>query len=211
MSEEKKSVFETLYAIDTTKKVKTKNGLSYLSWASALAEVKKIYPNMKYEVLHQVDANGNGRPWFTDDNSGWVEVTVTIDGESQTEMLAIMDFKNKAIPKDNISSVDANKSIKRCLVKCLANFGLAMHIYEGEDMPEETARANELKSEIAELLKKKCVTDSGKTEAGNYCKAAEKEAFPTLDDDAISGNYKNIDDADILETLKKKLMKIRVK
>ena len=31
---------------------------------------------------------------------------------------------------------DINKTLMRCLVKCLAMFGLAIYIYAGEDMPE---------------------------------------------------------------------------
>lgn len=211
MAETKKSVFETLYGTDTSKKFKEKNGLTYLSWASAWAEVKKLYPDATYKVLHQIDERGNGRPWFTDDNSGWVEVEVTIDGMSQTEMLAIMDFKNKSIQKDNITSADANKSVKRCLVKCLALFGLALHVYEGEDVPEDVAKANDLKAEITELAKKKCATEVGKTKVKELCVAAEKSAFPLLDDDAITGNYNSIDDVDVLENLKKKIMAIRAK
>ena len=37
----KTNYFKTLYDIDVSSKVSDKNGLSYLSWASAWAEVKK--------------------------------------------------------------------------------------------------------------------------------------------------------------------------
>ena len=41
--ENKKSVFETLSAINVSGKTEKKNGLTYLSWAYAWAEVCKVY------------------------------------------------------------------------------------------------------------------------------------------------------------------------
>ena len=212
MAEKNKSVFETLYAIDVSKKIKEKNGLSYLSWSSAWAEVKKIYPNVTFIVIPQImDDFGNTRPWHDDGKTGWVEVSVTIEEESITETLPIMDFKNKAIPVENITSTDANKAMKRCLVKCLALFGMATFIFEGEDLPEEATKTLTLKAEIKELVAKKCTTDKGKTKVAELCKAAEKEADPMMDDADITGNYMNIEDIDVLEKLKKQLLAVRVK
>lgn len=208
---ETKSVFETLNNIDVSKKVKEKNSLTYLPWSSAWAEVKKLYPDATFEVIPQTDQFGNKRPWHDDGKSGWVEVAVTINGQTLTETLAIMDFKNKAIPADQITSTDANKSYKRCLVKCLAMHGLGLYIYEGEDVPEETSKLLELRTAIKELVTKKCSTDKGKAKVGDLCKAAEKEANPLLADDEITGNYMNIDDVDVLEKLKKQLLTVRIK
>ena len=47
--------------------------------------------------------------------------------------LAVMNYSNKAIT--NPTSVDINKSQMRCFVKCIAMFGLGLHIYAGEDIP----------------------------------------------------------------------------
>jgi len=212
MSENVKSVFETLYAIDVSEKTKEKNGLTYLPWSSAWAETKKIYPNATFDTIPQImDEFGNTRPWHDDGKTGWVEVAVTIEGETITESLPIMDFKNKSIPAENITSTDANKAMKRCLVKCLALFGMATFIFEGEDLPEETTKTLTLKAEIKELVVKKCSTDKGKTKVAELCKAAEKEANPLTDDADITGNYANIEDVDILEKLKKQLLAVRVK
>ena len=38
---------------------------------------------------------------------------------------------------------DINKTLMRCLVKCLAMFGLAIYIYAGEDMPETVEASNQ--------------------------------------------------------------------
>ena len=45
-----KSVFETLFEINVNDHVEKKNGLSYLSWPYAWAEVKKRFPDANYKV-----------------------------------------------------------------------------------------------------------------------------------------------------------------
>ena len=119
MAEKKKGIFATLSAINTADKIKEKNGYKYLSWSKAIQLVKNVYPKTTFEIIPQVvDESGNTIPWHDDGKTGWVEVSVKIeadDGEVQEtkEMLAIMDFRNNAIPSEKITSVDANKSIKR--------------------------------------------------------------------------------------------------
>lgn len=208
---EKNSVFETLNAVDVSDKVKQKNGLSYLSWASTLAEVKKKYPDASFKVYPQImDEHGNTRFWHDDGKTGWVEVGVTINGVECIESLAIMDFKNKSIPAENITSVDANKSMKRCLVKACALHGLGLYIYEGEDLPEEASKTNELKAKIKELVIKKCaLSDKAKQKVAELCKAAEKKANPSLDDELITGNYNNIDDYEALKALERQLLAVK--
>ena len=204
-------VFNKLNAVDVSGKVKSKNNLTYLSWASAWAELKKLYPDATYRVFKQImDERGNTRFWHDDGRTGWVEVGVTIGGMEIVETLAIMDFKNKSIPADQITSVDANKSLKRCLVKACALHGLALYIYEGEDLPEELQRVNEVRARVAEIAGKKVkLSDAAKEKVVEYCKAAESKAFPDLDEDSIKGNYNNIEDVDILENLERQLLSIR--
>lgn len=211
MAETKSNVFNTLYKIDVSEKIKEKNGLSYLSWASAWAEVKKLFPDATYRIYPQVmDELGNTRFWHTDGKSGWVKVGVTINGVEQVEVLAIMNLKNQAIPAENITSTEANKAKQRCLVKACAMHGLALHIYEGEDIPEAVARAEELKELVADVVAKKVkLSDKAKAKVAELCKKAEKEANPDLDDELISGNYKNIDDVDVLEKLYNNILAVR--
>jgi hypothetical protein len=210
-TEIKNSVFNTLNDVDVSEKIKTKGKLSYLSWSSAWAEVKKRYPLATYRIVPQImDELGNTRFWHTDGKTGWVEVEVTIEDESISEVLAIMDFKNQSIVADDITSVDANKSLKRCLTKACAMHGLGLHIYNGEDLPENIIRAEELKEEIEILVGKKVkLSDAAKKKVGELCRKAEQEAFPELPDEAIIGQYKYIADVDILEKLKRQLIAVR--
>ena len=46
-----------------------------------------------------------------------------------------MDNYNKSIKEPTATQI--NNSIKRCLVKCFALFGLGLYIYRGEDLPED--------------------------------------------------------------------------
>jgi hypothetical protein len=208
---ENKTVFDLLNSVDVSEKIKDKNGLTYLSWASAWAEVKKKFPDATYDIKPQImDELHNERPWHDDGKTGWVEVGVTINGMEIVEVLAIMNYKNQAISVENITSVDANKAIKRCLVKACALHGLGLYIYEGEDLPEEATKTIELKEKVKALVTKKvALSDKAKEKVAELCKAAEKQANPDLDDELITGNYNNIEDVAILTNLEKQLMAVR--
>ena len=131
--EEKKSVFETLKAFDVSEHIEKKNGLSYVSWAWAWAELKKVYPNAYYTVYE----NKDGWNYFTDGRTGWVKTGVTVEGLEHIEYLPIMDYNNKSIPLDKITSFNVNTAIQRSLTKACARHGLGLYVYAGEDLPEE--------------------------------------------------------------------------
>ena len=208
---ENKGIFATLNAVDVSDKVKQKQGLTYLPWAAAWAEVKKVYPNADFNVYEQtIDEFGNTRPWFDDGRTGWVKVGAIINGDEKIMTLAIMNLRNQSIPADQITSTDANKSMMRCLVKAFALHGIGLYIYLGEDLPEDVSKANETRDKVAELAKKKAsLSDKAKEKVAEFCKAAEKKAFPELPDDEITGNYNNIEDPEILESLVRQLMSVR--
>ena len=129
---EKNSVFEKLFQINVNDHIEKKNGLSYLSWAYAWAEVKKLYPEANYKVYEAED----GCIYFNDGRTAWVKTGVTVEGLEHIEYLPIMDYRNKSIPVENITSFDVNKTIQRSLTKALAHHGLGLYLYAGEDLPE---------------------------------------------------------------------------
>lgn len=133
MKENMKSVFETLNAVNCNEHTEKKNGLTYLSWAWAWAEVKKAYPNATYTIYEST----NGWNYFTDGKTCWVKTGVTIEGLEHIEYLPVMDFRNNSIPADKVTSFDVNKAIQRSLTKACARHGLGLYIYAGEDLPEE--------------------------------------------------------------------------
>lgn len=136
--------FITLNNIDCSTKIEKKNGLSYLSWAWAWGEIKKIHPTANYKVYE----TETGVNYWTDGRTGWVKTGVTIDGIEHIEYLPIMDFKNKSIPLESITSFDVNKAIQRSLTKACARHGLGLYIYAGEDLPE----SEKLKSKVPDSL-----------------------------------------------------------
>lgn len=133
---EKQSVFATLNGINVNDHIeKKKTGgveLSYLSWAWAWAEVKKVYPDATYTVYE----NRDGWNYHTDGRTAWVKTGVTINGLEHIEYLPVMDYRNSSIPLDKLTSFDVNKAIQRSLTKACARHGLGLYIYAGEDLPE---------------------------------------------------------------------------
>lgn len=138
--ENKKSVFETLNTINVSGKTEKKNGLTYLSWAYAWAEVKKLYPTAQYHAYER-DTQWGPVNYFTDGRTCWVKVGVTIDGLEHVEMLPIMDYRNKAIPLDKVTSCDVNKAIQRAITKAIGRHGLGLYVYAGEDLPESESQS----------------------------------------------------------------------
>ena len=179
MSEtKKKSVFETLNAINVNGHTEKKNGLTYLSWTWAWSEVKKAYPDAFYTIYEDKD----GHPYHTDGRTCWVKTGVTIEHLEHIEYLPVMDYRNASIPLDKVTSMDVNKAIQRSLTKACARHGLGLYIYAGEDLPEGEQDAE--KEELADLIAcvYECVdvddlTNLWKTNAAKWGKvAAFKEA-----------------------------------
>ena len=125
--------FVKLNAVNVNSHTEQKNGLTYLSWAWAWAEVKKLFPDAVYTIYE------NDKGWFyhTDGKTCWVKTGVTVNGIEHIEYLPVMDFKNKSIPAGQVTSFDVNKAVQRSLTKACARHGLGLYIYAGEDLPEE--------------------------------------------------------------------------
>lgn len=137
----KKSVFETLNAINVNGRTETKNNLTYLSWAWAWATAKEHYPEATYTIYEDAD----GVFYHRDHNSAWVKTGVTIEGIEHIEYLPVMDFRNNSIELIKIKSTDVNKSIQRSLTKALARHGLGLYVYAGEDLPSTEKEQSEPK------------------------------------------------------------------
>lgn len=127
------TTFEKLNAINVNDKTEQKNGLTYLSWAFAWSSLKKVCPDATYTIYE----NADGWNYHTDGRTCWVKTGVTADGIEHIEYLPVMDFRNKSIPLESITSFDVNKAIQRSLTKAVARHGLGLYIYAGEDLPEE--------------------------------------------------------------------------
>ena len=127
--------FEKILNINVNDKTEKKNNLTYLSWAWAWGEFKKIYPGATYEIV-----KNNGIPYFADDSGAMVYTKVSAEELTYEMWLPVMDYRNKAMKKGEFTMFDVNKTIMRCLTKNLAMFGLGLYIYAGEDLPESETK-----------------------------------------------------------------------
>lgn len=128
--------FETLAAINCSDKIEKKGKLSYLSWAWAWDQFKRVYPDSYFTVYEAP----NGCIYFTDGRTCWVKTGVTlVDGDYSLELierLPIMDNRNDSIPLERVTSRNVNDSIQRSLTKAVARHGLGLYVYAGEDIPD---------------------------------------------------------------------------
>ena len=140
-----KNIYDQLKTIKL--EISKKNKFNYASWSDVWDAVLSVDPNATYEV-HEAPS---GFPAFINSMGGLVKVSVTIKEVTKTQWLPIMNNYNQSIPKDTIKTTDVNKSIQRCLVKCVALFGLGLYIYRGEDLPEDQSENNLEAVEIEKL------------------------------------------------------------
>ena len=137
--------FSVLNGINVNGKTEKKGSLTYLSWAWAWGEVKKLFPNATYKIYE----NANGWNYHTDGKTCWVKTGVTVNGIEHIEYLPVMDNRNNSIKQDNVTSFDVNKAIQRSLTKAIGRHGLGLYIYAGEDLPETDKEDEEQKKEAA--------------------------------------------------------------
>ena len=139
-----KEVWDNLSKIDCSDKIEKKMNLSYLSWAWAWGVLQEHYPQAQY-LFYQ----GEGDVPYVKYPDGTAEVRcrVSIDNLNREMTLSVMDYKNNAVQNPNSRQVNDTKM--RCLVKCLAMYGLGHYIYAGEDVP----------SADKEPVKKKPITE----------------------------------------------------
>lgn len=112
-----------------------------------LARIKKVYPKANYKI-YETD---NGCIYWNDGKTAWVKTGVIVDDLEHIEYLPIMDYKNKSIALENITSFDVNKTIQRSLTKAVARHGLGLYIYAGEDLPDNE---NEIETKLISQPKK---------------------------------------------------------
>ena len=123
-----------LLKVNVNDHTEKKNGLTYLSWAWAWAEVLKADPTSTFEVQLFDRADGTQMPYMDVNGTGMVWVTVTIFNKPMTCMLPVMNHRNQ--PIQNPDAFQVNTAIMRCMTKAVALHGLSLYIYAGEDLPE---------------------------------------------------------------------------
>ena len=123
MTNDTRTPFERLAALDVGKYLEKKNGLAYLSWAWAVDQLLRADPAAEWSYAEPVRFG----------ETMMVSCTVTAFGRPRTMQLPVMDHRNKAITNPDAFAV--NTAMQRCLVKAIALHGLGLYVYAGEDVP----------------------------------------------------------------------------
>ncbi len=132
---------DSLLSINVSDKVEEKGKFSYLSWAWAVAKLIQHDPGATWEVKRFPAVTEHGvvdgvmLPFLKTSGGVFVEVAVTSNGVTRSQIHPVMDNGNKPLTKP--SATDINKSIMRCLTKAIALHGLGLNVYAGEDLPME--------------------------------------------------------------------------
>ena len=139
------TVWDELSQVDCSEHTEKKGKLTYLSWAWAWGITMEHYPTASYKFeSFFVDQEGTVLDtMFYPDGSASVHVTVSIGDLTRSMWLPVMDFKNNAIANPNSRQISDAKM--RCLVKCIAMFGLGHYVYAGEDLPPSSDEEEETK------------------------------------------------------------------
>ena len=124
-----KQIWDTFSKIDVSGHVEKKNGLDYLSWAFAISKLNEHYPNNSYAFTETTLEGG----------TVMTECVMTIqDGKEiavRTMWLPVMDYRNKAIANPDAFAINTTRM--RCLVKCLAMWGLGLSLYSKTELTDE--------------------------------------------------------------------------
>jgi hypothetical protein len=213
-----KEVWDKLSKIDCSDKVEKKMNLSYLSWAWGWGILMEHYPQASY-LFYQGESDV---PYVQfPDGTAEVRCRIAIDNLSREMTLSVMDNRNNAI--QNPSSRQVNDTKMRCLVKCLAMYGLGHYIYAGEDVPSadkeekpvtELKNVEEVKKESKNMAKVNKpvenvdpVDDKGEAWARTFCESFLKLAKLQKTREAMTSYYKS--NTKDLTTLREKFPEIK--
>ena len=134
-----KEVWATLNALDLSEYHDKKGNFTYLSWTDAWKILMEHYPFATYEF----------QPETYENNGTVMSYCIVKIGHLERYMwLPCMDNKNNSLTNPTTRQIQDSRM--RCLVKCLAMFGLANYIYRGEDLPD--AKKDEAEAQVIQEL-----------------------------------------------------------
>jgi hypothetical protein len=131
-------IWSVLSPINVNEHVKKKGNLSYLSWPFAYQTMMENFPEFNFTFLDDQ---------LHPDDCVTVHVTCWIGNVKREMWLPCMDNKNNAIKGPDARDISDTKM--RCLVKCMAMFGVGFYIYAGEDLPSQAETAPEPPKELS--------------------------------------------------------------
>ena len=128
--------FEDLYNKNVSEFVEKKGKFNYLSWAFAVKELKKAYPQSTY-----IQVYNDNKPYFQDESGCYIKIKLFLTKEDRKDDFyqdfthPILNNQNKTILNPN--SFEVNTSFMRGLTKLIGMCtGIGLSLYSGEDLPE---------------------------------------------------------------------------
>ena len=126
-----KLVWDKMSRIDVSDHVMQKEGgfsADYLPWSWAYSQLMKAYPESDF-VIFPDERFEDGTVLIN------VQVTVKENGKefSRLMYLPVMNPKMQALPNPNARQISDTRM--RCLVKCIALFGLGIDLWTKSDFP----------------------------------------------------------------------------
>ena len=152
----KSNYYKGLSELPIKRLVEKKGGLDYLSWSNAWDMLKKEHPTAQRIVYECTTWNGGNDThttlnYFTDGNTAYVKVGIVVNDIEHIDYLPVMDFRNKSIPLDKMTSFDVSKTIQRATAKAIAMHGLGLSLWTGEDIPSEEEPKKQLVSATLDI------------------------------------------------------------
>jgi hypothetical protein len=168
------TTFKALASINVKDKIEKKGRFDYLSWAYAWAIIKDKYPDANRKVY---ESDHTGLNYFTDGNTAYVKVGVTIGGVEHIDYLPIMNHQNRSIKVESVTSFDVNKAIQRSMVKAIGMHGLGLSLWAGEDLVDVSEEKPPVKKSEKPSLKK---THKNWADCVSYIKSNKTVPFAQL-------------------------------
>tara|TARA_R110002020_G_scaffold119205_5_gene272062 strand:- start:1326 stop:1907 length:582 start_codon:yes stop_codon:yes gene_type:complete len=132
-----KNYYQELSELPIKRLIEKKGGLDYLSWSNAWDMLKKTHPTAQRKVY---ESDHTGLNFFTDGKTAYVKVGISVNDIEHIDYLPVMDFRNKSISVDKVTSTDVNKAIQRATAKAIAMHGLGLTLWTGEDIPSQQTK-----------------------------------------------------------------------
>lgn len=184
-----KSVFDTLSAINVNAHKEEKNGLSYISWPWAIAELFKNYPDAEYSIWK----DEKGLPYVYDEKTGYMVFTsVTIHGQTKEMWLPVMDGANQAMKAEPYTFTVKNKNHK--YAKLDKDTGKYLDRY-GNEQPEYITKTVEAATmfDINKTLMRCLVKNLAMFGLGHYVYAGEDTPEAEEDGGYLEGSVSEKD------------------
>ena len=179
MTQLSSNYFVQLNAIDVNEHIEKKNNFSYLSWPYAVAKLREVDASATWEVKRF-----DGKPYLQTDLGYFVEVAVTVQGVTLSQIHPVLDELH--IPIAAPTAFDINTSIQRCLVKAIALHGLGLSLYSGEDLPVKVTTVPNITEQQEASIKSLAIQQGADLEKlRTYFKVERLADIPAADYDRV--------------------------